>query len=186
MVKCRVFHMAGSSIPICCPASRDDYVPVTAKETGEIPYDRWVPQAYLGSAGFEFFQAEDLLERNPEVIYQDHDRWSEGKILCWEPEGNSDKLQFNLELPEEGEYILGMTLAHLPGGGEIWAMANENDLIFNDSGSINLADPSHIQLRNHLAKPVRLKRGNNKLTIGPVTGRSGEKVCVDFFWVKKK
>jgi hypothetical protein len=168
------------------PGSLDDFVPVTAGKVEEIPYDSWLPQAYLGSAGFSFFQAEDLHTGNTEVSLQDHAMWSGEKILFWKPEKIGDRLEFQLAIPEDGEYILGMTLAHQPGGGGIWIKANEKPLVFNDSGSINLEDPDHVQLRNHFAKPVHLERGNNKLIIGPVAGRAGEKVGIDFFWLKRK
>jgi hypothetical protein len=168
------------------PGVLDDRIPVSAGATVKIPYEYWEPEAYLGSAGYQFYQAEELLTGDPEVTFSAGNRWAGGKILFWQDSDGRGQLEFNIIVEEEGAYTLGMTLAHLPGGGTIRTSLNDELLESGGKEIMDLNDPGHIQLRNHFFGPVRLTKGDNRLAIIQASSLNGNKIGIDFFWLKKK
>jgi len=168
------------------PGCIDDFVPISASDIQKIPYLYWQPEAYLGSAGFRFIEAEKIVANGSANIIEKGNRWSDGQVLIWKPEENNEILKFYLDQPEGGEYIMGLTLVHLPEGGIISIYLNGEMIQINDNESIDLHEPYRVLLRNHFSKVVSFKKGKNEVSLKFIGKDSDKVVGVDFFWLKEK
>jgi hypothetical protein len=93
----------------------------------ELPYLLWSPEAYLGSAGYNFIQAENLAIKNHNLFLEKNRISAEGNILTWIPEHKGEKLKFKIQSKKVYENTrIGLTMAHNPDGGTLSFMLNGN------------------------------------------------------------
>jgi hypothetical protein len=168
------------------PGCIDDFVPVTESDINNIPYLEWSPQAYLGSKGYKFLQAEDIVSNPSNAELVQGRFWSEKNILLWKPMNNNEKLRFIITKPEEGAFNFGLTIAHMPEGGTFRVLLNGNPVLFNGQDTIKSKDSLRTYLRNHISAPVPFHSGENELEIESIGGNNGDKIGIDFFWVKDR
>ena len=166
------------------PGCIDDNPPISKQDTERIPYLYWQPWAYLGSAGFSFIQAEEILINLSAAQVEDGKLWSEGKMLLWKPKVKNDELQFEIDKAHDGESNIGFTLAHMPDGGEISIFLNGEILKFNDREKIDLYEPYQTLLRNHMSKSISLKKGKNQILLKYIGQDPRKKIGIDFFWLR--
>jgi hypothetical protein len=168
------------------PGFIDDFIPISKSSVNWIPYLEWSPLAYLGSSGFSFSQAEDILVNPPETELVNGNFWSEEKILVWKPLAIGDKLKFNIVKPEEGTFNFGITIAHMPQGGTFRVLLNGNAIFFSGQDAINSNDSLRTYLRNYISAPVPFQSGTNEIELEYIEGNAGNEIGIDFFWVKDK
>ena len=168
------------------PEVTDDYRKIAVPEIRYLPYMKWDPVAYLGSAGFRYIQAEKLIDESPAVKSETGNLWSGGSIIMWKPVKRGEKLKFRISAGSDVEKaILGLTLSHNPCGGTIAVAINGNCVRFNGNDTINLSEPFQSILANHFSEPVGLKKGNNEVIIESMDADDGSKIGIDFIWLKE-
>ena len=163
----------------------DDYRKISAADIISLPYLKWDPVAYLGSAGFRYIQAEKLIGSGASVKTEPGKLWADGSIVMWKPQNIGEKIRFNLRNNASVDStVLGLTLAHSPDGAEISVKVNGIDVKFDGNETIDLIEPVQTILANHFSGKLALKKGANEITIESVSGKSGKKIGIDFIWVK--
>ena len=168
------------------PGFIDDYVPISDPGTNPVNYDSWEPKAYLGSAGYSFFQAEDLVESSSSAKVIEEKMASGGRILMWTPSMTGEKLQFIVERPATEQYILGFTFQKLPGGGNFTVYLNGNPVRLNKQDNIDLDETGRKILRNYFSAPVSFIKGRNEVVLKNMGTTGRNKTGIDFIWLKEK
>ena len=166
------------------PGCIDDYLPINNADVNKIPYQEWSPQAYLGSKGYKFIQAEDIVSNPSHVELSAGRFWSEKNILLWKPEHNDEKLSFMINKPEKEVSNLGITIAHMPQGGNFKVYLNGNLILFGDKETISSNDSLRTYLRNHISAPAAFQSGENEIVI-ELDDEPGKVIGIDFFWIKE-
>ena len=167
------------------PGCIDDYVPIKNADVNKIPYLEWSPQAYLGSKGYKFLQAEEIVSNPSHVELSAGRFWSEKNILLWKPEHNDEKLRFVINKPEKEVSNLGITIAHMPQGGKFKVYLNSNLILFGDKEIISSNDSIRTYLRNHISAPAAFQSGENEIVI-EFNDNPGNVIGIDFFWIKDR
>ncbi len=167
------------------PGLLDDYQPVTPEDVRDLPYREWNPEAYLGSAGYRFVEAEDLLVRNPQVRLEKGQIWAGGKILIWKPERRNDRITLILNVNQEiTNTHIGFTLAKQPGGGAVSLIINGNRIQLKGESILQLIEENQTVLDNFFSGPVTLKKGRNEIQFENACDRPDSSVGIDFIWLK--
>ena len=148
------------------PGVIDDYKKNSVSDIRYLPYMKWDPIAYLGSAGFRYIQAEKLIPESSSVKVEQGKLWADGSILIWRPLEKGEKIKFNISNSVAAENaIIGLTLAHNPEGGTIAVAVNGMRVKFDGNETINLSGPFQSILANHFSEPVGLRKGLNEVII---------------------
>lgn len=167
------------------PGVIDDYKKISVPEIKYLPYLKWDPIAYLGSAGFRYIQAEKLIAESSSVKVEEGKMWADGSILMWKPVKRGEKVKFSLTGTANAENaIIGFTLSHNPGGGTISVTLNGKPLKFDGKDTMNLFEHFQTILANHFSEPIGLKKGDNEVIIESLDGEPGGKTGIDFVWLK--
>jgi hypothetical protein len=168
------------------PVTIDDYKMISAPEIRYLPYLKWNPVAYLGSAGFRYIQAEKLISESSSVRAEQGKLWAGGSIMMWKPVKKDEKVSFNISSKAKVENaIIGLTLSHNLDGGIITVSVNGKKVRLDGNQSINLYEPVQSILANHFSEPTALKNGNNEITLVSPDDQKGKKIGIDFIWVKE-
>ena len=167
------------------PGALDDFRRISANDVKTIPYLPWKPIAYLGSRGYRYIQAEDVIRQSSDVKTETGKIWAEDKILIWSPSSGNDKLSFSLNSEKNVEKTnIGFTLCHLPSGGIITVTLNGKPVKMDGKTEIDLFESYQTILANHFSEKVDLKKGSNEIVIeSKDTGRES-KVGIDFIWMR--
>ena len=168
------------------PGALDDFRRISVSDVGTILYKPWKPIAYLGSRGYRYIQAEDVISLNSDLQKETGKIWAEGKILNWSPSAGRDKLRFSLNSEINAEKTnIGLSLCHSPVGGIISVTLNGKPIKMDGRGEINLFEPHQTILANHFSEKIDLKQGSNEIIIeSKDTGRP-VKVGIDFIWMRE-
>ncbi|MCX6224102.1 MAG: DUF2961 domain-containing protein [Bacteroidia bacterium] len=168
------------------PGLHDDYQPISMDDLRDLPYYEWNPEAYLGSAGFRFDQAEDLAEKNPAARVEVGKYWAGGKILMWKPLNKGDQIRFILKISNHPDSTnLGFTLAKMPDGGSISVLVNEKKLRCNGEEIISLFEENQTVLDNYFTEKVKLNRGTNEIIFESRNEKPEKRIGIDFLWIQK-
>jgi len=167
------------------PNAIDDHQQISLDELKDIEYRPWKPIAYLGSQGYRFIQAEELLTGDPYVKVEKGNIWAEGKILFWIPEKKKMKLklQFNCNRDLVNTHI-GFTLCHLPAGGRISVFINGKPTKIDGKDVLDLFEKNQKILDNHFTGPLYLNKGKNEIIFESEDDFSGKIIAIDFIWLK--
>jgi len=158
---------------------------ISRQDVAEIIYKNWEPEAYLGSAGFTFFHAEDLIVEKSGTSMEKGNLWAGNTILLWRPEIESQRIRFRFKsLSDTIRSNIGLTLAHLPQGGEISVNLNGKPIKFDGRETILLGQPNNITLRNHFSEAVHYIKGTNEIMIESKSPEKDRKIGIDFIWLK--
>lgn len=168
------------------PGCADDFVPVTSIDVEKIPYLHWRPEAYLGSAGFQFIEAEKIVTKGSEITIEEGNRWSDGHVLMWKPKEKNDILKFKINQPAEGKFIMGLTMVRLPNGGKVSVYLNGEVIQLNGNEAIDLHEPFRVQLQNYFSKSLSFKKSKNEVLLKYIGEDPNKIIGVDFFWLKDK
>lgn len=168
------------------PGCFDDFQPITKRDIHSTPYLEWKPMAYLGSSGYSFVQAEDLVVHSASTEVISGKIWSGSKILLWKPMKEHEELKFVFHREKEGKTNLGMTLAHLPNGGGIMVFLNGDPVTFNDNLSIDLGDSARTYLKNYISEPLPVQKGKNEIALKFSDWKNGNVSGIDFFWLNER
>ncbi len=168
------------------PGLLDDHMPVSKDDIREQNLSGWDPVAYKGSAGYRFYNAEELVSSHADVYTEEGLLWAGGKILMWAPSGKGDKISFSIPNNFKGdENKMVITFAHLPESGKVSVYVNGNLTKFKNQNVLNLYEPYHKVLRNYTSVPLSLKKDNNDVTIEYIGEAKDKKVGIDFIWIKE-
>lgn len=168
------------------PTLLDDFQKISMSDIAEIPYLNWKPEAYLGSAGYKFIQAENILTGGLKAKVEAGNLWADGKILMWYPAKSGDRISFTIN--SDGTYDktdIRLTLAHGQEGGKIAIFINGNAVKFNGKEIIDLFKPGNQVLDNHFSESIKLIKGKNEMTVESRNTETGRKIGVDFIWLKE-
>lgn len=168
------------------PGTIDNFRKISVPDIMYLPYNRWDPVAYLGSAGYRYIQAEELIHESSSVRVEKGKIWADDNILMWRPSKKGETIRFNLNNDKKtGTTVLGFTLAHEPEGGIISVFLNGSQVLFDGRNKTDLFEPVQTTLVNHFSEPVKLKEGANDITLISQSNGSAKKIGIDFIWVKE-
>jgi hypothetical protein len=169
------------------PEVLDDYRKISVSDIRYLPYLKWEPIAYLGSADFRYIQAEKLISESPSVKSEGGNLWADGTIMMWRPSKKGEKIKFNLNSDVNAEEAtVGLTLSHNPDGGIISVAINGKLMKFDGNETMNLYEPIQSILANHFSEPVGLKKGKNEVIIESTGSEINKHIGIDFVWLKVK
>lgn len=169
------------------PELIDDYQKITIDDLRDISYRPWTPEAYLGSAGFRFIQAEMFIVENKTIKVENGSLWSEGSIVMWTPAKTAEKLKFMINSDKAGDKTnIGFTLAHSPNGGTMAIFINGMPVKFDGKETVNLFEPNQQILENHFSESIQLLKGNNEIIFESRDTEMGKKIGIDFVWMREK
>jgi hypothetical protein len=169
------------------PGLIDDHVPVSQGDIREQTLPDWSPAAIMGSKGFRFVNAEEMITVKQNIRLEEGKLWAGGKIIMWYPSFQGEQIKLSLPgIRNPASNKLVITFAHLPEGGEVSIYLNGKLIEFNENKEISLFEPNHQVLRNHTSSPIELKEGvGNELTIRYTGAEKNKKVGIDFIWIKE-
>jgi hypothetical protein len=169
------------------PGLIDDFQKISAGDIRDLSYKTWTPEPYLGSAGYRFIQAENLITQKASVKLEEGKIWAGGKILMWSPARYDDRIKFSiLSDTVVLQTAVRLTLAHGPDGGKIVIFLNGKAVKFGGNETINLFEADHQLLDNHFSESVMLNKGSNEVMIMSKDTIPGRKAGIDFIWMKEK
>lgn len=145
-----------------------------------------MPEAFKGSDGWRFVQAEELARGNDRVSFEKDDFWAGSGVLNWIPASGQDVLKLNIPSDKEiRETRIGITLTRTPHSGSLTFRLNGEPVRFSGRDTLIVFTTAGRLLDNHFSGPVRLKKGSNELMIG-MPGADGRKTAqIDFIWLRK-
>jgi hypothetical protein len=168
------------------PGALDDFRRISADDIGTIPYKTWSPIAYLGSAGYRYIQAEDVINQSPDIKAESGKMWAEDKILIWSPSSVRNKLSFNLNCENSRKNTnIAFTFCHTHSGGTISVTLNGKPVKMDGKTEIDLYEPYQTILVNHFSEKIDLKKGSNEIVIESKTTGKTSKVGIDFIWMRE-
>ncbi|MFO7668418.1 MAG: glycoside hydrolase family 172 protein [Bacteroidales bacterium] len=168
------------------PDLTDDYQNIAVTDIRQIAYLPWSPEAYLGSAGFRFIQAEHLMDESPGLRAERGNFWAEGALMVWSPATKGENLRFQIRTDRSSdEARIGFTLLRGPEGGTMIIQVNGNPVKFRGNDTLDLQEPGRWVLDNYLSEPIRLQRGIHEVTLESADPGNGRKIGIDFVWIKE-
>jgi len=167
------------------PLLTDDYQKIGTGDICELQYLPWSPQAYLGSAGYTFIQAEKLAA-GEHLHVKEGKMWAERSILSWTPEATSEKITINFRTGTgSAKTRIGLTVAHEAGGGTLSFMLNGRPITFDDRETLSLSWPGRTILANHFSEQVALKKGCNEFIMRMPDADGRKTASIDFIWIRE-
>jgi hypothetical protein len=167
------------------PGTIDDFMEISDSDIREVSYEPWLPEAYLGSAGYKFIQAENMTVKGTGIRTIENNFSAGKRMIMWIPKQNSQTIDFNVSMPESAESKnFGFTLLHIPEGGKISVYLNEKKVKINGSEFIDLATSGYSALDNHISEKVNFASGVNKITL-KAENCVDRKIGVDFVWIRQ-
>ncbi|MBK9390746.1 MAG: DUF2961 domain-containing protein [Bacteroidetes bacterium] len=168
------------------PGTLDNYSRISASDIRDVIYPDWQPIAYLGSSGYRYTRAEELISKSSEVRIEPCRISSGNKILVWYPENGSDQLSFKILCDKSYEKTnIGFTLRHDPSGGTVAVHLNGKPVKIDGKAEIQLNEPFQTFLANHFTEKVDLIKGINEIVLESNDKGVQGKVGIDFIWMKK-
>ncbi len=168
------------------PGTIDDYSRISVSDLRNLPYLKWMPVAYLGSAGYRYTQAEDLISNSASVRTEEDKIAAGSRIINWTPSRGSTKLKFNISSEKNAEKTnIGFTFRHDKNSGIVSIYLNGRLIKIDGKTEISLFEPHQTILSNHFTEKIDLKKGLNEVIIESKETGSSIKVGIDFIWIKK-
>ncbi len=166
------------------PGTIDDFSTISKDAISDINYQEWSPVAYLGSAGFNFTQAEKMFVRGKNIETIKDNFCAEGQMVMWSQSKAGEEITFRFSIKEsQADRNLGLTLMHFPEGGKISVQVNGLNVKISGSEILDLGTSVYKFLDNHFTEKVSLKTGVNEITLKSETGQ-GKKTGIDFIWIR--
>jgi hypothetical protein len=171
------------------PGLMDDHLIPTSADL-ELPVlpENWLPEARMGSARSEFFQAEEVVA-DPEATHLKEDRlWAGGRLMVWTPEYEGEQKSFRIPIRSTGKRQIHVALALTPQASRIAFRLNDQPLqLANRADSIDLYTPHRTLLRSIELMPMQLETGEHTLTLELVDASvTRPEIGVDFIWIQER
>ena len=172
------------------PGTIDDHVAIMPEDLRELRLpESWQPAARFGARDSVFHAAEDVFVNKRGTRLEEGRLWAGGKLLVWKPEKKGDSLTFRIPVDAGGLTRIHLTAALTPRSGRMTVRLDGRALEPEEgSGTIDLASPYRIMLRDFSMKPLDLTKGDHTLIIeyaGAEPGIDQPEIGIDFFWVQK-
>ena len=169
------------------PGIIDDHRMIVSSDVQAPEKPVFKPLAYLGSAGHQFYEAEDLMIDKTKIKMKEDYLWSNNNILVWKPSENGDEITFSLNkinhLKDEERFRINF--CKNPQGGKIQVFVNGKIVKFEDKDFIDLFQPYRTIAKSYGSeKDLKWKRKNNEITIRYIGGDRSNEIGIDFFWFK--
>jgi hypothetical protein len=168
------------------PGATTGYRILAPEELLPVRYRPWMPVGYLGSAGNEFVQAEEMAKPAENLKVIDGEMFAGGKALGWKPAGTTDQMLLTLPFAGTDKSRIGFTLEHGPDGGTIRCLVNGNPMKIDNQESITLMMPHRTVLRNHFTGPVDWRKGENRIVFEMTDADGSRTLNIDFIWIKTR
>ncbi len=168
------------------PGNTDRVHQIRPDDLREITYQDWYPEAYAGSAGFDFIQAEDLISQGLNLALERGNIYAGKSILMWKPAGKGEKISFMVRAEKTGVPTrIGLSLSHSPEGGKASVLINGSLVKFRGKEVIDLHEKLEI-LDNHLSEQVILHPGDNEIVLVSLDELPNKQIGIDFVWMPIK
>ncbi|MBN1185399.1 MAG: DUF2961 domain-containing protein [Bacteroidales bacterium] len=145
--------------------------------------EKWFPVGKKGSANSVFYQTEDIISGNENTSLVSGRIWAGGQLLEWMPKKVDEKLELNLPISEEGNYMVYITARLTDSSGSIHAKINDS-IFTQEGGVIDLKTDRGILSRTFSSGIFNLKQGLQKLTLE--SSQPGKPIGIDFIWIQKR
>ncbi|HVP11401.1 MAG TPA: DUF2961 domain-containing protein [Phycisphaerae bacterium] len=149
------------------PGTYDDHVAVTDEDLRrlELP-DMWQPATEFVFSDATILPIEDLLPAPSGDSFIEGRLWAGGKIFVWRPAAVGDTLGLSFSVPDAGDWLLYLAVAHWPQAGRIAMQVDGVAASFENKGEeLDLYDPLRTLARQYVTKPVTLTAGPHALAI---------------------
>ncbi len=173
-----------------CPGLRDDHLPITDEDVRylELPED-WEPAARGAARDSVFYQAEELVEGDPDYGLRKGRLWARGELFVWNPERRGNELILTIPVQEDGDYVIHITAALTCDSGKFSARLDGQRLHFNGKDETSLFVPHRTLLRNFGSEKRHLTKGKHELLLkheGVAEDDTQGSIGLDFLWVQKR
>jgi hypothetical protein len=166
------------------PGGAEETSRIRAEDVQEIKYQHWKPEAYAGSAGYKFIQAEDLISQQENLVLEQGNIYADGSIMMWNPMETGEKISFTIYVGKPAmETRIGLTLAHCPDGGKASVIINGVPVKFGGKEVIDL-EAGRLILDNHISEMVMMHHGNNEIMVVSRDDLPNKKIGIDFLWLR--
>lgn len=163
------------------PETIDDNMRISDADLDAQSMPHWdAPEKYLGSDGYEFIEAEDIVSLYPadRLIY-DY-LWSGGRAFFNDFTAKGDSFELRFSVDKTVEKNIQLTMAHTPRSGKVKIYINGMEE--QTAVEADLKSEYRILSRNHSLKRTELKPGNYSIIIENLEEGSN-RVGVDFIWL---
>ena len=163
------------------PETIDDNMRISDADLGEQSMPHWdAPEQYLGSGGYKFIEAEDIVSLYPadRLIY-DY-LWSGGRAFFNDFTAKGDSFELRFSVDKTDEKNIQLTMPHTPRSGKVKIYIK--GLEEQTAVEADLNSEYRILSRNHSLKRTELKPGNYSIIIENLE-ESSNRVGVDFIWL---
>ena len=163
------------------PETIDENMRISGSDlrTQTMPY--WDgPVGYLGSAGYEFIEAEEVASLYPADRLFPSYLWSKGRAYFNEFRTKGDYFKLRFTIDEEKESNILLTMAHTPESGKVKIFIEGMEE--QTAVTIDLHSSYRVYARNHGIRRTLLQPGNYSIIIENLEERPN-RVGVDFIWL---
>ncbi|MBN1386989.1 MAG: DUF2961 domain-containing protein [Bacteroidales bacterium] len=163
------------------PETFDDNMRISDADIGMQSMPNWdAPGKYLGSSGYEFIEAEDIVSLYPaDRLFYDY-LWSGGRAFFNTFSSKGDSFELRFSISEAGEKSVQLTLAHTPLSGKVKIYIK--GLEEQTAVEADLKSDYRILSRNHSLRRTELQPGNYSVIIENLEDGTN-RVGVDFIWI---
>ena len=163
------------------PETIDDNMRISDADLDKQSMTPWnAPEKYLGSDGYEFIEAEDIVSLYPaDRLFYDY-LWSGGRAFFNNFGSQGDSFELRFSITEAVEKSIRLTMAHTPMSGKVKIYIR--GLVEQTAVEVDLKSAYRMLSRNHSLKRVELQPGNYSVIVENLED-GPNRVGVDFIWL---
>ncbi len=163
------------------PETVDDNMRISDADLEKQSMPQWdKPLKYLGSSGYEFIEAEDIVSLYPaDRLFYDY-LWSGGRAFFNNFASRGDSFELRFSLAEATEKSIQITMAHAPVSGKVKIYIK--GLVEQTAVEVDLKSAYRMLSRNHSLKRVKLQPGNYSIVVENLED-GPNRIGVDFIWI---
>ncbi len=163
------------------PETVDDNMRISDADLDKQSMPPWnAPEKYLGSDGYEFIEAEDIVSLYPaDRLFYDY-LWSGGRAFFNNFSSQGDSFELRFSITEAVEKSIRLTMAHTPMSGKVKIYIK--GLVEQTAVEVDLNSAYRVLSRNHSLKRVGLQPGNYSVIVENLE-EGPNRVGVDFIWL---
>jgi len=163
------------------PETIDDNMRISDADIGTQSMPLWTePTKYLGSGGYEFIEAEDIVSLYPaDRLFYSY-LWSGGRAFFNNFSSRGDCFELRLTVSAAEEKSIQLTMAHTPMSGKVKIYIKG----FEEQTAVeaDLKSAYRILSRNHSLKRIALQPGSYSIIVENLEDGTN-RVGVDFIWI---
>ena len=163
------------------PETIDDNMKISDADLRIQLMPHWdAPEKYLGSDGYNFIEAEDIVSLYPADRLFYNYLWSGGRAFFNNFNSKGDSFELRFSVTNAGEKNIQLTMAHTPLSGKvkIYIKGMEEETAVE----ADLRSAYRMLSRNHSLKRTELQPGNYSIIIENLE-EGPNRVGIDFLWL---